>query len=69
MLVDTTIRLTGEGAPALIRGTFAATTQANVLDVSVLGRDTLDLFALVVDRPDDAIYLLGQRHRYAVVVG
>jgi hypothetical protein len=30
------------------------------------GRDITGLFAVIVDRPGDAVCLLGQRHRYAV---
>jgi hypothetical protein len=35
--------------------------------MSVLGRDILNLFALIVDRPQETVCLLGQRHRYAIV--
>jgi len=36
--------------------------------MSVLGRDILDLFAVIVDRPGDVVCLVGQRHRYQIVV-
>jgi hypothetical protein len=35
--------------------------------MSVLGRDIINLFALIVDRPQDIVCLLGQRHRYRIV--
>jgi hypothetical protein len=41
-------------------------TDAATLDLSVLGRDILRWFALIVDRPGNAICLLNQRHRYAI---
>ena len=38
---------------------FAAFTQTESLDMRVLGRDILNLFALIVDRPRDVVCLLG----------
>jgi hypothetical protein len=32
------------------------------LEMSVLGRDILDLFALFVDRPNDLVAMVGQQH-------
>ena len=36
------------------------------LDISVLGRDIIGLFAVIVDRPHDIVCLLRRRHRYRV---
>jgi hypothetical protein len=68
--VSTQIRLTREGdGKVLFRGDFAAVTTLEALDMSVLGRDITDLFAVVVDRPGNAICLLTQSHRYHVTEG
>jgi len=36
------------------------------LDMSVLGRDILNLFAVIVDRPQDVVCLLTQDHVYEI---
>jgi hypothetical protein len=65
--VETQVRLIREtGAPVSFRGQFAAVTQAEALDMSVLGRDITGLFAVIVDRPGDGVCLLAQRHRYRI---
>jgi hypothetical protein len=62
------IRLTQEdGGKVTFRGRFAAFTDPATLDMSVLGRDLSNLFALIVDRPRDMVCLLGQRHQYKIV--
>jgi hypothetical protein len=65
--INTSVRFRREdGSPVLFQGTFAAFTQAESLDMSVLGRDITNLFAVIVDRPGDVVCLLGQRHRYTI---
>lgn len=65
--VETTIRLTRENSgKVLFRGHYAGVTEVEALDMSVLGRDVTDLFAVIVDRTKQAIYLLGQRHQYTI---
>jgi hypothetical protein len=65
--IDTQIRLRREdGTGVLFRGTFAAFTLPESLDMSVLGRDITNLFAAIIDRPGDVVCLLGQRHRYTI---
>jgi len=65
--VETHIQLIREsGAPVMFRGQYAAATGAEALDMSVLGRDITGLFAVIVDQPGDAVFLVGQRHRYRV---
>jgi predicted aspartyl protease len=67
--VGTTIDLFQErGEPVSFRGRYAAVSQPEALEMSVLGRDILDLFAVIVDRPGDVVCLVGQRHRYQIVV-
>ena len=36
------------------------------LDMSVWGRDILELFAVIVDRSTSVVSLLGQRHVYRI---
>jgi Aspartyl protease len=68
VLVDTTIQCTREdGGKMLFRGQFAALTDPEALDMSVLGRDITSLFAVIVDRPGDLVCLVGQRHRYSII--
>src|SRR5262245_27956356 len=46
---------------------FIAVTDPTALDLSVLGSDILDLFALIVDRPGNTVCLLSRRHRYEII--
>ena len=70
VLVRTEIRLTREEEHKVVfRGEYAACTQQEMLDMSVLGRDILDLFAVVVDRPRDVVCLIGGHHTYRIEQG
>jgi predicted aspartyl protease len=65
--VETQIRFTQEAESKVVfRGQYAAVTEVEALDMSVLGRDITSLFAVIVDRPSDVVCLLGQRHRYTI---
>lgn len=67
VVVETQVRLTREeSGKVVLRGQYAAVTELQALDMSVLGRDIAGLFAVVVDRPGNVVCLLGQRHRYAI---
>jgi hypothetical protein len=67
VVIDTEIHLFGEDSrEVLFRGQYAAVLEAEALDMSVLGRDITNLFAVIVDRAGDAVYLVGQRHRYKI---
>ena len=59
-------QLTPPRGKALFRGQYAAVTLPESLDMSVLGRDITNLFAVIVDRPGDFLALLGQRHQYTL---
>lgn len=64
VLVDTQIRMRRDaGAHVVFKGQFAAFTDPAALDMSVLGRDITNLFALIIDRPQDQVCLLGKGHR------
>jgi hypothetical protein len=68
VVIETTIHLPhGQGATVEFRGRFAAVTDMEALDMSVLGRDITRLFAVIVDQPGDVVCLLGQRHRYVII--
>jgi hypothetical protein len=67
VIVETQIQFLREDAsPIRLRGQFAAFTELDALDMSVLGRDITNLFAVIVDRPRDFVGLLGQRHQYVI---
>jgi hypothetical protein len=65
--VSTTIRLRSDaGTWAAFEGKIAAFTDPFALDMSVIGRDILDSFAVVFDRPGDCVALLAQGHTYHI---
>jgi len=65
--VATHIRLSlGGGASVAFQGSFAGFTQAEALDMCVLGRDIMNLFAVIVDRPGDVVCMIGQGHRCTI---
>jgi hypothetical protein len=68
VVVETRLRFRREAGrgSVVFRGQFAAVTEPEALDVSVLGRDIIGLFALIVDQPGNVVCLLGQRYRYRI---
>jgi predicted aspartyl protease len=65
--VTTQIRLwRDDGQKAVFRSDYAACTEFEALDMSVLGRDILEMFALVVDRRKDVVAILDGQHGYAI---
>jgi len=68
VVLQTEIQLTREtGGKIIFRGQFAAVTELEALDISVLGRDITGLFAVIVDQPGEVVSMLAQRHRYLIV--
>jgi predicted aspartyl protease len=68
VVIETAIEFLQEsGADVTFRGQFAAVTDPETLDMSVLGRDIMSVFAVIVDRPGNTVALVGQRHRYILV--
>jgi predicted aspartyl protease len=66
--VESNIRLTKQDDGKVnFRGQYAAVTQVEALDICVLGRDILGLFAVIVDEPQQVVCLLSQRHRYNII--
>ena len=67
VIVKTQIRLTrDDGMRAVFRGEYAACVEHEALDMSVLGRDILEMFAVIIDRPTEVIAILSGRHRYKI---
>lgn len=68
VIISTQLRMIGRtNQSMLLDGNITAFTDAAALDMSVLGRDVTNLFALIVDRPKDIICMLGPKHRYEIV--
>jgi hypothetical protein len=55
-----------DGVQVVFRGEFAALTEPDVLEMSVLGRDILSSFAAIIDRPGNVVTLLGGQHHYSI---
>ncbi len=67
VVVETHIQMRRQdNTPVVFRGQFAAFMAAEALDMSVLGRDITNLFAVIIDRPQDVVCLLGPRHQYTI---
>jgi hypothetical protein len=67
VLIATEVELTrDDGQVVRLRGEFAAFTDPGATDFSVLGRDVLDKFDLIVSRRKDEIWLLTGIHRYRI---
>jgi hypothetical protein len=67
VLVTTVVAFMHDGGGLVrIRGEFAGFTDPKATDVSVLGRDVLDNFDLIIGRHRNEILLLAPRHRYRI---
>jgi hypothetical protein len=67
VVVRTVLELIGDdGRPATIRGEFAAFTDPEATDLSILGRDVLDNFDVIISRRRDEVLLLAPNHHYHV---
>lgn len=65
--LHTTLRLQrNDGQFVTFRIELAVCLDERVLDMSVLGRDIIDMFALVADRESDVLTLLGGNHSYSI---
>jgi Retroviral aspartyl protease len=65
--VDTSIRFSDTNSITIVfKSRFAALTDPAALDISILGRDIINHFALIVDRPGNTVCLLRQPHRYVI---
>jgi hypothetical protein len=67
-VIEVELRLRqSDSIPVTFRGQFLAATDPESLNMSVLGRDILDFFAAIIDRPRDVVCLLSQRHEYEII--
>jgi hypothetical protein len=55
-----------DGGPARVQGEFAAFTDPLATDMSVLGRDVLNHFDVIISRTRNEVLLLALVHRYIV---
>jgi hypothetical protein len=58
-----------DGTSVTFKGRFAAFTDPTALDMSVLGREITNLFALIIDRPGNIVCLVGGGHCYQIIPG
>jgi hypothetical protein len=67
VLVRTVLELTTiDGGSARLRGEFAAFPDPSAIDLSIIGRDILDLFDVILSRRRNEVRLLGTNHTYLV---
>jgi hypothetical protein len=65
--VATRIKLICEDdKPIVFHGQYAAVTRLEALDMSVLGRDILHLFGVIVDQSNSLVCMLRPPHRYLI---
>jgi hypothetical protein len=65
--VQTRLRLKrDDGGTITFPNRFVGLTSIAALDMSVLGRDVLSTFAVIVDKPNNIVSLLAPRHQYAI---
>jgi hypothetical protein len=55
-----------DGIWVAFKGEYAACTSYEILEMSVLGRDILNLFALIVHRTARIVTMIGQTHTYTI---
>lgn len=57
---------TTDGRPATVHGSFAAFTDPTATDFSILGRDIMDHFDVILSRRRDEVLLLAPPSRYEI---
>lgn len=67
VLVSTALEfIRDDGRPITVRGEFAAFTDPEATDLSILGRDVLDNFDVIISRRRGEVLLLAPNHQYQV---
>jgi hypothetical protein len=61
--------LRDDGELARVRGRYSVFTDPAATDMSILGRDVLDNFDVILSRPRNEVLLLAPNYRYRVVLG
>jgi hypothetical protein len=65
--VATAIRFTrDDGQGVTVRGTFGLFTDIESADLSILGRDVTNNFAVIYDYPNRVVALLAPSHSYEI---
>ena len=65
--VQTSLRLQrDDGGTVTFKSHFVGFTALAALDMSLLGRDVLNFFAVIVDQPHNVVCLLTERHQYVI---
>lgn len=68
VLASTVVEFTRiDGGPVHVRGDFAAFTDPAATDLSILGRDVLNLFDVIISRRRNEVLLVAGSHEYRVV--
>lgn len=67
LTITTRLRLTHQdGGASVVNGPFEGFTTGTEGELSILGRDVLGHFAVIFDRPGNAVTLLTGRHTYTI---
>jgi hypothetical protein len=67
VLVNTVLEFTRDDAGMVhVRGEFAAFTDPATTDLSILGRDVLNIFDVIVSKRRNEVLLLAGNHQYRV---
>ena len=70
VVVTTVLELPrNDGEMARVRGDFAAFTDPAATDLSILGRDVLNNFDVIISQRHHAVLLLAGNHQYQIVGG
>jgi hypothetical protein len=69
MLVNSAIEFkTVDSKSVVVRGELAILADARAIDLSILGRDVLNNFDVIISRHRNEVLLLAPRHAYQVIV-
>ena len=67
VVVRTALRFTRDDAQTvLVRNDYAAFVREDEFETGILGRDVLDMFALIMDRSADVVAIIRGHHRYSI---
>jgi predicted aspartyl protease len=68
VVIATVLEFTrSDGGTATVRGTFAAFTDPAAADMSILGREVLDNFDVILSRRRNELLFLAPNHQYQVI--
>jgi hypothetical protein len=68
VLLTAALELTRDGGEVVrVKGEFAGFTDPDATDLSILGRDVLNIFDVIVSRRRNEVLLLAPNHHYQVV--